>query len=138
MDSRGGRARRAGSLSGRTLNSVTQQCRGWEGVSHDFTSSPGIKLLPVFAFRTNTFLSWPGLLSIFETFVSKILHFWVVLIARRGWPFPGVVGAFLATVPEAECLCKKLLLSGKFDIALHLIPSPILFRASTSKMLILA
>lgn len=40
--------------------------------------SSGIKLLPVFAFRMSTFLSWPGLLSIFETFVSKILHFWVV------------------------------------------------------------
>lgn len=59
---------------------------GGKGESDDCASSFGIKLLPVFTFRTNTFLSWPGLLSIFETFVSKISHFWVVEISVRGQP----------------------------------------------------
>lgn len=54
-------------------------------------------------------------------------------MARRGWPFLGTVGAFLATVPAAERLCKKLLLPGKFDVALHLILFPILSEPQPQK-----
>lgn len=70
-------------LAGRTAAGWPGRGRGCKGESHGYASPVGIKLLPVFTFRMNTFPSWPGSLSIFETFVSKISHFWVVMIAVR-------------------------------------------------------
>lgn len=77
----------------------------WEGQGRGVARLPslsGIKLLSVFTFRTNTFLWWPGSLSIFETFVSKPLYFWVAVRAAGGWPCCMVLEAFLAAVYESE------------------------------------
>lgn len=53
--------------------------RGWGGKGrHSPHFSSELQLLPVFTFRTNTFLWWPGSLFIFEISVSKTSHLWVV------------------------------------------------------------
>lgn len=95
---------------------------GREGASLGLTSASGIKLLPVFAFRMNTFLSWPGSLSIFETSVSKTSHLWVVVVAVRARPVA-------APVPEAGCLWTapafwEVLHGFAFDSMFPILPEP--------------
>lgn len=46
-----------------------------------------LQLLPVFTFRTNTFLWWPGSSFIFETSVSKAPHLRVVVAVATGGLF---------------------------------------------------
>lgn len=62
-----------------------------------------LQLLPVFTFRTNTFLWWPGSLFIFETSVSKTSHLWVVVVTTGGlFGQCRLLGSFFAALHSVQ------------------------------------